>query len=90
VFADGRIQIVTTTLHFSLSLNRRSCIGSARVKQRTRIVSGTGRFAHATGTFAGTVTGRALFRRNRDGGCSQKQEPLFEVDIITSSGSLSF
>jgi hypothetical protein len=90
VFADGSIHIVSTTLDFSFSLNPRSCIASFSVQQAVAVVGGTGRFAGATGSFAGTVTGRGRAPRNPDGSCSLEQTALHEVDKIASSGTLSF
>jgi len=36
------------------------------------------------------VTVRGLTARNPDGSCSVEQATLFEVDTITSNGTLSF
>lgn len=46
--------------------------------------------AAATGSFTGTVSGRALLVRNPDGSCSLAQVPRHEVDKFTESGTLSF
>jgi hypothetical protein len=90
VFADGTIHLVSTTVDASFSLNPQSCIASFTVQQTGAVAGGTGLFASATGSFAGTVTGRVLAGRNHDGCCSLEQTPLHEVDMIASSGSLSF
>jgi len=90
VFADGSMHLVSTILDASFSLNPQSCIFTATVRQAGNVVGGTGRFAAATGSFTGTATARGLARRNPDGSCSQEQAPLFEVDTIASSGTLSF
>ncbi len=90
VFADGTLHIVSTTLDFSVSLNPRSCTGTATLQQTGMVVGGTGQFAAASGSYTATVTGRAVLARNPDGSCSVEQAPLHEVDMIASSGSLSF
>jgi hypothetical protein len=60
------------------------------IEQTGTVVGGTGRFAAASGSFSGTLTGRALARRNADGSCSQEQAALVEVVKISEAGSLSF
>ena len=54
------------------------------------MTGGTGQFADATGSFTGTVSGRALLARNPDGSCSLTQQPRHEVDKFAESGTLSF
>ena len=54
------------------------------------VVGGTGRFAAASGSYTGTVTAQGLLARNSDDSCSFEQTALHEVDMIASSGSLSF
>jgi hypothetical protein len=90
VFADGTMHLVSTTLDFSFTLNPRSCLAVATLQQTGTIDGGTGRFAAASGSFTGTVTGPALLARNPDGSCSFEQAPLHEVDRFASSGTLSF
>jgi hypothetical protein len=90
VFADGSMHLVTTTLGGSFSLDPRNCILSVTLQQTQTIDGGTGRFVTATGSFAGTLTGRGLARRNTDGSCSEEQAPVFELAAFTLSGSLSF
>src|SRR6266516_744289 len=90
VFADGTLHIVSTTLDFSVSLNPRSCTGTATLQQTGMVVGGTGQFAAASGSYTATVTGRAVLARNPDASCTVEQAPLHEVDMIASSGSLSF
>jgi hypothetical protein len=89
VFADGVIHIVNTTLDVSSTLNPRSCIGTAKLTQVTTIAGGTGRFANATGTTTGNVTGIGIARRNPDGSCDP-QVLLHELDLVAGSGTLSF
>jgi len=64
--------------------------GQCHDPQTGEIVGGTGQFTAATGSFTGTVTASAVLARNPDGSCSDSQVPLHEVDMITSTGSLSF
>jgi hypothetical protein len=52
--------------------------------------TGTGKFAGATGSLTGTVSGRAQFARNPAGTCSTAQLPRHEVDKFDVSGTLSF
>lgn len=91
--AVGRVLYVAVgvaNLDFSISLNPRSCVASVTIPQTGEIVGGTGQFTAATGSFTGTVTASAVLARNPDGSCSDSQVPLHEVDMITSTGSLSF
>jgi hypothetical protein len=74
----------------TFSIDPRTCIGIFDVKQTQTIQGGTGRFAHASGAFAGTLTGRGLATRNPDGSCNAEQGPLAEVDTFTLSGRLAF
>jgi len=60
------------------------------VQQAATVDGGTGRFAGATGSLAGTVTARGRAGRSPDGSCSLEQAALHEVDKIASSGTLSF
>jgi hypothetical protein len=55
-----------------------------------QVTGGTGQFADATGSFSGTVSGRALLARNPDGSCSFTQVSRLEVDKFAESGTLSF
>src|SRR5436853_279144 len=83
VFADGSIHIVSTIVDASFSLNPQSCVFSATVQQ-------TGRFAGAAGSYTGTVIAHGLAGRNPDGSCSEELAARHEVDLLASSGSLSF
>src|SRR5207249_2094367 len=70
VFADGSIHIISTIVDASFSVNPRSCIVSFSVQQTG------GRFAAASASYTGTVTGRGLAGRNPDGSCSVEQAAL--------------
>jgi hypothetical protein len=90
VFAAGTMHLVSEVVDVSLSINPRSCVGTVTIQQVGTIAGGTGRFAAASGSFAGTLNGRALARRNPDGSCALDQPTLVEVARISESGSLSF
>jgi hypothetical protein len=90
VFASGSMHIVNTIQDFSLSTNPRSCVFTVTVEQTNKIDGGTGQFTHATGDFTATVTGRGVLARNPDGSCDFSHDPLHEVDMFTSTGTLSF
>ena len=90
LFADGSMHLISTTLDFAVSVDPRSCIVSVTVQQSGSIVGGTGRFAAASGSFTGTLSGRGLARRNSDGSRSQEQALRFEVDKISETRTLSF
>jgi hypothetical protein len=90
VFARGTMHLVSTNLDFSVSLNPRSCVATATIQQTGEIVGGTGQFANATGSGTATVTGPAVLARNPDGSCNFEHVPLHEVDMFTSTGTLSF
>ena len=90
VFPEGTMHLVSTTLDFSLSLNPKSCRFTAVLDQTGQIVGGTGQFAAASGSATATVTGQGILPRNHDGSCSGEQASLHEVDMIASSGTLSF
>jgi hypothetical protein len=90
VFTGGSLHLVSTTIDFSFSVNPRSCAITASLQQTGEIVGGTGRFAGASGSSTATVTARGLTARNPDGSCSLEHATLYEVDTITSNGTLSF
>jgi hypothetical protein len=90
VFPGGAMHLVTTNGDSTFSIDPRTCIGTFKVKQTQTIEGGTGRFSRASGTFAGTLTGRGLATRNPDGSCNAEQGPSVEVDTFTLSGSLAF
>ena len=89
VFPGGKMHLVTTIKSFMASVNPNTCTVRVRGHQTGKIQGGTGKFRHATGTFAGPVGGRGVTARNPDGTCSQQGLLLLEVDIISEQGSLS-
>jgi hypothetical protein len=54
VFPGGTIHIISTIVDFSFTINP-NCLGRATIRQSGEIQRGTGQFAHAVGTFNGTV-----------------------------------
>jgi hypothetical protein len=91
VFREGTMRLVTTSMDVgSFSLNPVSCVATVTVTSTSQITGGTGQFADATGSFTGTDTGRGVAARNPDGSCSITQAPLHEVEMLTSTGTLSF
>ena len=91
VFPEGTMHLVSTSEEVtSFSLNPHSCLFRLTVQQTGEIVGGTGQFAAASGSATGTVMGQGLGARNPDGSCSETQAALHEVDMVASSGTLSF
>jgi hypothetical protein len=81
---------VNTGLTFSFTIDPRTCIGKVSGTQSIAVVGGTGRFAHATGSFAGVHAASVIAPRTVDGTCDVQSQPLFEVDNASGTGSLSF
>src|SRR3954452_5875004 len=90
VFPGGKIHIRVTSHPPTMSANPQTCVGSVRITQTIKVVGGTGRFGHASGTFAGTLHGWGVSPRNPDGTCLQQAELLLEVDVISMRGTLFF
>jgi hypothetical protein len=90
VFADGAIHLVNTGLTFSFTIDPRTCIGKVSGTQSIAVVGGTGRFAHATGSFAGVLAASGIAPRNVDGTCDEQSLPPLEVDHVSGTGNLSF
>ncbi len=90
VFPEGTMHLVSTTVGASFTVDPDSCLFRLTLQQTGEIAGGTGQFAAATGSSTGTVSGQGLLPRNPDGSCSGTQTPLHEVDMIASSGTLSF
>jgi len=83
VFPEGTMHLVSTTVGASFSVNPDSCLFRLTLQQTSEVTGGTGQFAAA-------VSGQGVLPRNPDGSCSFTQTPLHEVDMIASSGTLSF
>jgi hypothetical protein len=91
VYPEGTMHLVSTTVGItSFSLNPHNCLFKVTLQQTSEITGGTGLFAHASGSFTGTVSGQGLGARDPDGSCSFTQPSLHEVDMIAFSGTLSF
>jgi hypothetical protein len=89
VFPQGTISIKSTNLDFSATVDPKTCIVTAALRQTTEITGGTQRFAHATGRFSSKVDATGLLPRASDGSCDQTAEPLVEVDHIDASGRMT-
>jgi hypothetical protein len=89
VFRGNRIHILTTNGAPSMSLNPQTCAFKGRVPQTVKVQGGTGRFRHASGSFAGAARARGVAARAADGSCSQQQAPVLEVDAVSSRGHMS-
>ena len=89
VFPGGSMHLVSTSLDFISSVNPDTCVAKVEIPQTGRIVGGTGRFAHASGSSSATVRAFAILVRNRDGSCPFDQATLYEVDLVNSTGTLS-
>jgi hypothetical protein len=90
VFAAGTFHIKNTTGHASFADNKRTCTATFKIGKVTTVEGGTGRFAGATGSFTGTVSGSAVARRLADGSCDQQHAAVVEIDTVTGTGTLTF
>jgi len=90
VYPVATMHLVNTTVGFSSTLNPHSCLFRATLQEDSQITGGTGLFAHASGTFTGTISPQGLLPRNPDGSCAVGQPSLHEVDTVTFSGTLTF
>ena len=91
VFAGGTLHIVNVDRgHMALAVNARTCTATFKAPKTTTVDGGTGRFAGATGTFVGDVSGSGVARRKADGSCDQQHPPLIEIDTVTGTGTLTF
>jgi hypothetical protein len=90
VYPEGTMHLVNTTVGASVTVNPHNCLFRATFEENSQITGGTGLFAHAAGTFTGTISPQGLLPRNPDGSCALGQPSLHEVDMIAFSGTLSF
>ena len=92
VYPEGTMHLVNTTVGIvSPSLNQHNCLFRVTLQEDSEIIGGTGLFAHASGTFTGTISPQGLLPRNPDGSCAPVGTPsLHEVDMVAFSGTLSF
>jgi hypothetical protein len=90
VYRVGTMHLVNTTVGVSITVNPHNCLFRATLQEDSQIAGGTGLFAHASGTFTGTISPQGLLPRNPDGSCAADQPSLHEVDFVTFSGTLSF
>ena len=92
VYPEGTMHLVNTTVGIvSPSLNPHNCLFRVTLQEDSEIIGGTGLFAHASGTFTGTISPQGLLPRNPDGSCAPVGTPsLHEVDMVAFSGTLSF
>jgi hypothetical protein len=90
VYSVGTMHLVSVSTVTSFTVNPHSCLFRATFQEDSQITGGTGLFAHASGTFTGTVSPQGLLPRNPDGSCATTQPALHEVDMVAFSGTLSF
>ena len=91
VFPEGTMHLVSATEAItSFSINPRNCLVRLTLQQTGEITGGTGQFAAAAGTSTSTVSAQGLGARDPDGSCSTTLPTLHEVDMVASSGTLSF
>jgi hypothetical protein len=91
VFSEGSMHLVSTTEGItSFSINPHNCLLRLTLQQTGEVTGGTGQFAAATGSFTSTVSAQGLGARDPDGSCSTTLPTLHEVDMLASSGTLSF
>jgi hypothetical protein len=90
VFRGGRMHLRGTNKPPKISVNPQTCAIKVRANQTAKVQGGTGRFRHASGTFAGTLRAWGVGGRNPDGTCSQQADLLLETDVFSMRGTLSF
>jgi hypothetical protein len=90
VYPEGTMHLVNTTVGASVTVNPHNCLFRATLQEASQIIGGIGLFAHASGTFTGTISPKGLLPRNLDGSCAAGQPSLHEVDKVAFSGTLSF
>jgi hypothetical protein len=86
------MHLVNTTVGIvSPTLNPRNCLFRVTLQEDSQIIGGAGLFAHASGTFTGTISPQGLLPHNPDGSCAAIGTPsLHEVDMVAFTGTLSF
>jgi hypothetical protein len=89
VVPEGVLHIVNLNRHVSVSVDPRTCRLRYKAQQTNTIGGGTGKFAHARGRFAATVTATAVARRKPDVSCDTQHPPLAEVDTLAATGNLT-
>ena len=90
VFARGTLHLVSIGQQPQISVDPKTCVGTVRIKQTTRIQGGTRVFRHATGTGTGLVRAWAALARNPDGSCNEQSDALLDADAVSGRGTLSF
>jgi len=71
VYPEGTMHLVNTTVGIvSPSLNPHNCLFRVTLQEDSQIIGGTGLFAHASGTFTGTISPQGLLPHNPDGRCA--------------------
>ena len=90
VFPGGTLHIRTTNQTPRFSADPQTCAVTATIRQRTRIVGGTGRFRAASGTFSARLRAWGVGARNADGTCNMQADLLIDGDAISARGTLSF
>jgi hypothetical protein len=68
------MHLVSTSSGATFTVDPRTCLFHASTQQNAHIEGGTGLFAHASGTFTGTVSPEGLLPRNPDGSCANDED----------------
>lgn len=89
VFPTGTMHIRNTSQAPKISLDQQTCAVRAVIKQTMKVQGGTGKFRHASGTFASTVRAWGVAARNSDGSCNPQAELLLDADAVSGRGTLS-
>jgi hypothetical protein len=90
VFQQGSMHIISAPQTFKQTVDPESCVVHAVITQQTDVVGGTGLFDGASGMFQSTLNGQGVLPRAADGSCDEQAFPLREIDLIRSTGELSF
>ena len=89
VFRVGTMHVVSRDLHASFHLDRKTCVATADIAQRSRVTGGTRRFEDAVGRFRAHVHGVVQLRRTKAGGCDLHAAPVRELDLVDANGRLN-